>query len=75
MLVATTVTVVDEVTWGAVNTPLLEIVPLLADQVTAVFEVLLTVAMNCLIPAGNTLAEFGETVTLTAAVGLIVTEE
>ena len=47
MLVATTVAVVDELTVGAVNIPLLEIVPLLVDQVTPVFDVLLTVAMNC----------------------------
>jgi hypothetical protein len=35
------------VTWGAVNTPLLEIVPVLADQVTPVFEVPLKLAVNC----------------------------
>jgi hypothetical protein len=38
---------VDDVTLGAVNTPLLEIVPLLADQLTLVFDALLTVATNC----------------------------
>jgi hypothetical protein len=47
MLLTVTVAVVDEVTVGAVNTPLLEIVPVLADQVTPVLEVLVTVAMNC----------------------------
>ena len=46
-LVAVTVAVEAELTFGAVNMPLLEIVPELALQVTAVFEVLLTVATNC----------------------------
>jgi hypothetical protein len=44
--VAFTVTEVLVVTLGAVNNPLLEIAPLEADQVTAVFDVLLTVAAN-----------------------------
>ena len=72
---AVTVTVVDDVTVGAVNMPLLDIVPMLADQVTLVFEVLLTVAVNCWVPADSTVVEFGETVTLTAAGGLMVSEE
>ena len=74
---AITVAMVVEVTLGAVNTPLLEIVPLLADQMTLVFELLLTVAVNCWVAADNTLVEFGETATLTLGVadGLTVTEE
>ena len=35
---------------GAVYRPLLDIVPPLADQVTAVFEVPVTVALNCCVP-------------------------
>jgi hypothetical protein len=75
MLVAVTVAVLEEVTLGAVNTPLLEIVPLLADQLTAVFDALLTVAVNCCVPADITLVEFGEILTLTLPDGLIVSEE
>jgi hypothetical protein len=41
-LVAVTVTVVLLVTFGAVKSPVLEIVPALADQVTAVLAVPLT---------------------------------
>jgi hypothetical protein len=74
ILVAITVAVVDEVTLGAVKTPLPEIDPLLAAHVTPVFEVLLTLAENCWVPADNTLVEFGETVTLTLADGFTVTE-
>ena len=74
-LVATTVAVVDELTLGAVNTPLLEIVPPLADHITPVFELLVTVAVNCSVPAELTLDETGETETPTVAGGLTVTEE
>ena len=47
LLVAVTVTVVFADTFGAVNTPLLEITPLVADQVTPVFEVPVMLAVNC----------------------------
>jgi len=63
-LVAVTVAVVVVVTLGAVNSPLLEIAPALVLQVTAVFEVLVTVAENCSVPEGETLALLGVTVTL-----------
>jgi len=66
-LVAVTVAVVEELTLGAVNIPLLEIVPPVALQVTAVFEALLTLAVNCWLPAEMRLDEIGETATLTAA--------
>ena len=46
-LVAVTVTLVLLVTLGAVNRPPVEIVPALADQVTAVLLVPCTVAVNC----------------------------
>jgi hypothetical protein len=72
--VAITVAVVEDVTLGAVNNPLPVIVPPLAAQVTPVFEVLLTLAVNCWVPADNTLMELGETVTLTLADGFTVTE-
>ena len=66
-LVAVTVAVVAVVTLGAVNSPLLEMVPPLALQVTAVFEVLMTVAENCCVPADGTLVLLGETLTLIPA--------
>ncbi|HTM36889.1 MAG TPA: hypothetical protein VL156_09090 [Terriglobales bacterium] len=49
-LVAVTVAVVLVVTEGAVNSPELEILPALADQVTEFVEALLTVAANCCVP-------------------------
>src|SRR5258708_15786997 len=61
------VAVVAGVTVGAVNIPLLLIVPLLAADTTDVFEVFLTVAINCCVPAETMLDEVGETATLTAA--------
>ena len=63
-LVAFTVAVVVVLTLGAVNNPLLEIVPPVAVQVTPVFEALLTVALNSCVPADATLALLGETVTV-----------
>jgi hypothetical protein len=65
-LVAVMVAVVDAVTLGAVNIPPLLIVPLLAVHTTPIFEVFLTLAVNCCVPAEVTLDEVGETVTLTA---------
>ena len=64
-LVAVTVAVVATVTLGAVNIPLLLIVPPLAVQVTAVFEVWATIAENCCVPADAKLALLGETAMLT----------
>jgi len=46
-LSAVTTTVVFDLTFGAVKSPVLEIVPALADQVTAVLAVPLNVAVNC----------------------------
>jgi hypothetical protein len=60
-LVAVTVALVELVTAGAVNTPLLEIEPALADQVTDVFELLVTEAENCLVLEAVRLVEEGET--------------
>jgi hypothetical protein len=45
----------------------LEIVPLVALQVTPVFDVLRTVAVNCWLPAEIRADEVGETVMLTGA--------
>ena len=59
-LVAIIVTLVVEDTLGAANMPLGEIVPFEDDQDTAVFEVLLTVAENCCVPAEARCAEVGE---------------
>ena len=44
---------------GAVYTPLLEIVPPLADQVTAVFVLPVIVAVNCCVPPVCSEAEAG----------------
>jgi hypothetical protein len=41
-------------------------VPVEADQVTAEFEVFITRAVNCRVPAETTVAVEGETVTVTA---------
>jgi len=59
-LVAVMVTEVLLVTLGAAKAPLLEIVPVLADQVTAVFGVPLTLAVNCCCPSEIRLAMLGE---------------
>jgi hypothetical protein len=66
--VAVTVAVAGTVTRGAVNIPLLVIVPPVAVHRTAVFDVFLTVAVNCWVPAERTLDEVGETATLTGTV-------
>lgn len=63
-LVAVTVAIVDAVTLGAVNIPLLLMDPPVALQVTAVFEVWATIAENCCVPADATLALVGETETV-----------
>ena len=60
-------------TLGAVNSPPLEIVPPFAVQVTAVFEVLLTLAVNCWLAPESRLDELGETVTATPVDGFTVT--
>ena len=72
-LVAVMVAVIEIFTVGATNSPLLEIVPALALQVTAVFEVLVTVAVNCWLPVEIRLDEIGETATLIPAGGFTVT--
>ena|SRR5579872_3686706 len=61
-LVALTVTKVLLVTLGAENVPLLDIVPALADQTTAVFSVPTTLAANCCRPSDNTVMLPGEIV-------------
>jgi len=55
-----TVTAVFALTFGAVKSPELEIAPALADQVTVVFVEPVTVAVNCWVPAEETLAEVAE---------------
>src|SRR6185369_9567385 len=55
----------------AVKSPLVETVPPVAVQVTAVFELPVTVAVNCWVPPGDSVALVGEMVTLTP--GWIVT--
>ncbi len=65
-LVAVTVTAVLEVTAGAVKSPEVEIVPAVADQVTAVFVEPVTVAVNCWVPPELTVAVPGDRETDTA---------
>ena len=65
LLVAVTVAFVLELTVGAVYMPLLLMVPLDADHVTAVLDVLLTMAVNCTVCEDATVAVPGVTVTLT----------
>jgi hypothetical protein len=54
---------------GALNNPLAEMLPALADQVTAVLLVLLTSAENCTAPFAATGVAVGEICTLTELVG------
>ena len=68
-LVAFTVAVVVELTFGAVNNPLEETDPMFVLHVTPVLLVLLTEAVSCLVPPDEILALVGETVMLTAATG------
>ena len=72
-LVAVTVTVVLEVTVGAVKSPEVEIDPALADQVTAVFVEPLTEAVNCWVPPEVTVVLVGEIEIETALAALTVT--
>lgn len=74
MLVAVTVMLVGDATLGAVNRPVGEMVPFEADQVTAVFEVLLTVAENCWAAPGARLADVGVIETEIPASGVTETE-
>ena len=47
---------------GAVNSPVGEMFPALADQVTAVWLVPVTVAVNCIFPPADAVGHMGETV-------------
>jgi hypothetical protein len=69
-LVAVMTTSVFVATLGAVKNPVLEIVPALADQFTAVFEVPLTLAANCSCSCDATVALLG--VRVSAATELLV---
>lgn len=64
-LVAVTVTLVLADTFGAVKIPLLEMLPAVADQTTAVLLVPCTVAPNCSVAPEFRLDVAGETATLT----------
>jgi hypothetical protein len=59
---------------GAVYKPELLIVPEVADQVTAVFVVPVTVAVNCCVPPVVSDAEVGEMETATAVLTVTVAE-
>ena len=60
-LVAVRVRAVVEVTEGAVKTPVVEIVPAEAVQVTAVFVEPVTIAVNCWVWPEDTVELVGET--------------
>ena len=66
VLVAVMTTAVLLVTSGAVKSPVLEIVPVLADQRTAVFEVPVTRAVNCICSRDATVALSGVSESATA---------
>jgi hypothetical protein len=53
---------VSLLTAGAVNLPVLEMVPALADQTTAVSDVPLILAVNCCVPREATVELLGEIV-------------
>jgi hypothetical protein len=73
-LVAVIVTTwLEGIAAGAVNMPPAVIVPAVADQFTAVFEVLVTVAVNCCVPDRATFAVGGVTDTLIGCGGAVVT--
>ena len=63
LLVAVTVALVCEVTFGAVYRPLASTEPTVADQVTAVLAVPVTVAVNCCFPCDNRLTLVGDRLT------------
>jgi len=76
-LVAVTITLVLPVTVGAVNNPPLEMLPEVADHVTAVLLVPCTAALNCWVLPDVRVALPGDTATLTVvddAEGLTVTD-
>ena len=66
-LAAVMVIVVLAATWGAVNSPVLEIAPAVVAHVTAEFEALLTCALNCFELPVDTVAVAGVTLIATAA--------
>ena len=72
-LAAVTCTTVFCVTVGAVKSPEFEIDPWDADQVTAVLLLLMTVAVNCCVPADCNVAVAGEIETATVPDGATVT--
>jgi hypothetical protein len=74
-LAAVTVTTVEEVTEGAANRPVLEMVPLLACQVTAVLLVEVKVAENCCFPPEEIVAVAGATLIVILLGGTIVISE
>jgi hypothetical protein len=63
-LVAVMFTLVVVETVGAVNAPVVDTLPAVADQLTAVLLVPWTVALNCWIPPEITVVLFGEMLTL-----------
>jgi hypothetical protein len=65
------VTVAEPMVWPAVNRPVCVIVPLVALHVTALLEALATVAVNCWVAPGATLAVVGDTVTVSTGTAMV----
>src|SRR6267154_6816400 len=72
-LFAVTETVVSTFTWGAVNMPVLEIEPCVADHVTARLVALTTFAVNCWVSPEGMIAVVGVTYTWICRVGVALT--
>lgn len=72
-LVAVTVTLELASTLGAENSPFAEMIPAVADHVTAVFDVPCTRAENCCVVPEFNVALFGEIITLTIGVDVLET--
>ena len=69
MLAAVTNTACGLLTWGALNRPVDEIVPELADQLTAVSADSRTAAVNCNVPPEVSVASNGATSILIRLIG------
>jgi hypothetical protein len=72
-LIADTVTFVLLVTVGAVNIPLVEMLPAVEVQLTLLLVDPLTVALNCWVPPDPRLVLIGETAIVTVELELLTT--
>jgi hypothetical protein len=72
-LVAVTVRFVPSETPARERSPVVVMLPADVDQVTPVFVVFVTVAVNCSVPPDGTETDEGETLTVTAGIAVTVT--